>query len=223
MRAIAAGLAAAAALVATPVARADRDRDDGTQPPQQIGAAGFKNINLTGQVKGGGTFQTLFDIDHFEARNNKVWAVGTLHGGSLPSPVQAALPVSNGNGNRGRGGGDDDGGGFGGQGSLLEKHPRTAPASFERSPFQLVVPAQAACPILALNLGPLDLNLLGLTVHLDQVVLNVAAQPGAGNLLGNLLCAVAGLLNGLNLNGLLAGAVANLLNAIAAALAGLGI
>ena len=43
--------------------------------------------------------------------------------------------------------------------------------------------------------GPLDLNLLGLVVHLDQVVLNITAVPGAGNLLGNLLCSVANLLN----------------------------
>ncbi|MEN3340219.1 MAG: hypothetical protein V7647_3895 [Acidobacteriota bacterium] len=54
----------------------------------------------------------------------------------------------------------------------------------------------ASCEILHLVLGPLDLNLLGLTVHLDQVVLDITAVPGAGNLLGNLLCAIAGLLNG---------------------------
>ena len=56
--------------------------------------------------------------------------------------------------------------------------------------------AQVACPILNLVLGPLDLNLLGLRVQLNQVVLNLTAVPGAGNLLGNLLCAVAALLNG---------------------------
>ncbi|GLW27765.1 hypothetical protein [Actinoplanes regularis] len=54
----------------------------------------------------------------------------------------------------------------------------------------------AACTILHLVLGPLDLNLLGLLVHLDRVVLDISAQPGPGNLLGNLLCAIAGLLNG---------------------------
>ena len=54
----------------------------------------------------------------------------------------------------------------------------------------------ATCPILHLTLGPLDLNLLGLTVHLNQVVLDITAISGPGNLLGNLLCAIAGLLNG---------------------------
>jgi hypothetical protein len=53
-----------------------------------------------------------------------------------------------------------------------------------------------ACEILHLELGPLDLNVLGLLVHLDQVVLDISAQPGPGNLLGNLLCQVAGLLDG---------------------------
>lgn len=51
------------------------------------------------------------------------------------------------------------------------------------------------CDILHLELGPLDLNVLGLVVHLDQVVLDIDAQQGPGNLLGNLLCAVAGLLD----------------------------
>jgi hypothetical protein len=55
--------------------------------------------------------------------------------------------------------------------------------------------APGDCNILNLVLGPLDLNLLGLEVHLDQVVLDIIAVPGAGNLLGNLLCAVAGLLD----------------------------
>jgi hypothetical protein len=52
-----------------------------------------------------------------------------------------------------------------------------------------------SCDILHLVLGPLDLDLLGLQVHLDQIVLDIVAQSGAGNLLGNLLCAVAGLLD----------------------------
>jgi hypothetical protein len=58
------------------------------------------------------------------------------------------------------------------------------------------ITALATCDILNLVLGPLDLNLLGLEVHLNQVVLDIVAVSGAGNLLGNLLCAVAGLLDG---------------------------
>ena len=70
------------------------------------------------------------------------------------------------------------------------------------------VAVSASCQILSLTLGPLDLNLLGLMIHLNQVVLNITAVPGAGNLLGNLLCAVANLLNG-------GGAISTLLNNLA--------
>jgi hypothetical protein len=51
------------------------------------------------------------------------------------------------------------------------------------------------CRILELDLGPLNLDLLGLVVDLSAVNLDIVAQSGAGNLLGNLLCAVAGLLD----------------------------
>ena len=77
----------------------------------------------------------------------------------------------------------------------------------------------ASCDILNLVLGPLDLNLLGLTIHLNQVVLDIIAVSGAGNLLGNLLCAVAGLLDG---GGALS-QIAALLNQILAILNGLGV
>ena len=52
------------------------------------------------------------------------------------------------------------------------------------------------CRILDLTLGPLHLDLLGLVVDLNQVHLTITAQQGPGNLLGNLLCAVAHLLDG---------------------------
>lgn len=55
--------------------------------------------------------------------------------------------------------------------------------------------AAASCNILHLVLGPLNLNLLGVTVHLNRVVLDITAHSGSGNLLGNLLCAVAHLLD----------------------------
>jgi hypothetical protein len=62
----------------------------------------------------------------------------------------------------------------------------------------LPVDGSGSCSILHLELGPLDLNLLGLMVHLNQIVLDVSAQSGSGNLLGNLLCAIAGLLDSPN-------------------------
>lgn len=69
-----------------------------------------------------------------------------------------------------------------------------------------------SCEILDLVLGPLDLDLLGLVIQLDTVHLNITAEQGPGNLLGNLLCAVVGLFDGPT--GGPAGALTNLLNRI---------
>jgi hypothetical protein len=73
-------------------------------------------------------------------------------------------------------------------------------------PFTLT----GTCSILDLTLGPLHLDLLGLVVDLNAIHLTITAQSGPGNLLGNLLCAVAGLLDN---GGPLAG-IAILLNQI---------
>jgi hypothetical protein len=77
-------------------------------------------------------------------------------------------------------------------------------------PVTVPVTVTGTCQILHLELGPLDLNLLGLMVHLNQVVLDITAQSGPGNLLGNLLCAVAHLLD----DNAATTALANLLNQI---------
>jgi hypothetical protein len=61
----------------------------------------------------------------------------------------------------------------------------------------------ASCDILNLALGPLDLNLLGLQVELDDcadgpVTVDISARAGAllGDLLGGLLCNLGGAFNG---------------------------
>jgi hypothetical protein len=82
---------------------------------------------------------------------------------------------------------------------------------------------QATCGILDLTLGPLDLDLLGLVVHLDTVHLNITAESGPGNLLGNLLCAVVGLLDpptGGGGLGAILNQIVSLLNQILGALGG---
>jgi hypothetical protein len=74
-----------------------------------------------------------------------------------------------------------------------------------------VAQVTGTCEILHLDIGPIALNLLGLQVNLSEIILDITAQSGAGNLLGNLLCSVAHLLD--NPSGL-----ANLLNQILGAL-----
>jgi hypothetical protein len=76
--------------------------------------------------------------------------------------------------------------------------------------------AQVACPVLTLTLGPLDLNLLGLRVQLNQLNLRITAipspLPGSG-LLGNLLCSLT---NALNPTGLTPSQLTAVLNALLA-------
>lgn len=93
--------------------------------------------------------------------------------------------------------------------SITQTGPATAAKAGQ------AVQAAAVCDILHLVLGPLDLNLLGLRIQLNQVVLDITAITGA--LLGDLLCAISGLLSG----GLL-GQLRDLLNQILGRL-GLGL
>jgi hypothetical protein len=96
----------------------------------------------------------------------------------------------------------------------------TGPGGTPSVPFS-GIPVQAAagsCPILDLTLGPLHLNLLGLVVDLNQVHLTITAQPGPGNLLGNLLCSVANLLNGGGTTTTAVNQIVNLINQILARL-----
>jgi hypothetical protein len=72
---------------------------------------------------------------------------------------------------------------------------------------------QQGCPILNLELGPLDLNILGLRVYLHDcdggpVTIDITAIPGGG-LLGNLLC---GLLFGPDLGGIIGDLLQDFLN-----------
>ena len=73
----------------------------------------------------------------------------------------------------------------------------------------LIGGSTGTCEILDLQIGAISLNLLGLQIDLAPISLVITAESGPGNLLGNLLCAVAGLLDGGSLTDL-----AGLLNRI---------
>ena len=92
------------------------------------------------------------------------------------------------------------------------------PTEFTQTVSLPVISADPSCSLVNLVLGPLHLNVLGLVIDLNQVVLNITAVPGAGNLLGNLLCAVANLLNGGGPLSTLLTQLQTLLNQILAAL-----
>lgn len=61
------------------------------------------------------------------------------------------------------------------------------------APLQVV---SATCDILTLNVGAIHLDLLGLVVDTSPIDVLISAVAAPGNLLGNLLCAVAHLLDG---------------------------
>ena len=122
-------------------------------------------IPVTGTLDDGGTFAGTLDVQRFRARDGALQAIGALTGTLT----------------------DADGNVLG----SVDAVPVTLPVA--ATPVAAL--AAQTCPILHLDLGPLDLNLLGLVVHLDEVVLDLSAEAAPGNLLGNLLCAVTGLLD----------------------------
>ena len=68
----------------------------------------------------------------------------------------------------------------------MQLAPATAAA-----PQALAPVPQGICTVLDLPIGPIDLNLLGLLVHLDRTELRVTADPNGG-ILGSLLCGLSG-------------------------------
>jgi hypothetical protein len=70
------------------------------------------------------------------------------------------------------------------------------PAAVSEQPAAAQLPPiPNACEILNLVIGPITLDLLGLVVRTNRINLRIDAVPGPGNLLGNLLCAITGLLD----------------------------
>jgi hypothetical protein len=88
--------------------------------------------------------------------------------------------------------------------------------TFTNIVLDITNPNPGTCRILDLDIGAIHLDLLGLVVDLAPVHLDIVAQAGPGNLLGNLLCAIAGLLD----SGSPLGNLLNQLNALLGSLLG---
>ena len=124
-----------------------------------------KTVPVTGQAKNGKAFTGTYTIKKFVQRGGKAWAVGTLSG-KLKNRKVTKRGV---------------------------QMPAAVVAPAQAS--QVPVPTPGACQVLNLVLGPINLNLLGLRVATNDIRLLIEAVPGAGNLVGNLLCAITNLLN----------------------------
>jgi len=182
------------------------------QGPGQGQGAGAQNApgqnkGNTFDVTGSGTsdkgavdFTGKFVVSEFKEESGKVVAhgtlSGTLSGAGIDNPVDVpardvAIPVK-----------------------TIEGKSVGSSAVDSGEANDLTIAQAPSCNILHLVLGPLHLDLLGLVVDLNQVLLNITGQTGAGNLLGNLLCALTGILDS---NPPLS-AITQLLNAILAVL-----
>ena len=126
-----------------------------------------RTVNVAG-TKG---FKGKLAIDRFATRKGKMVAIGTLKGTMRKN----------------------------GKTKRVKARTVTVPASLvgagSGAKAAQVPPIPGACQILNLVLGPITLNLLGLVVRTNQINLRIDAVPGAGNLLGNLLCSITNLLN----------------------------
>ena len=110
----------------------------------------------------------VFRVGHLERRQNRVVAFGRI------------TPLSN-------------------PGVHIPFHKRVVGVRTINGIFGFQAPMQVAgptCAILSLVLGPLHLDVLGLVVDLNRVILNITGETGAGKLLGNLLCGLVGILDG---------------------------
>jgi hypothetical protein len=146
-------------------------------PPKTSSLPALKTIPVHGVAKNGKQFNGTYAIQRYVARGHKAYAVGTLKGT------------------------------LGGR--HVTRYNVMMPAKLAGPPATGITGAKTAqvapvCTVLQLQLGPIDLNLLGLRVQLFggtnpavplPVTLLITAVPGNGNLLGNLLCGITGALN----------------------------
>jgi len=149
----------------------------------------LKNIPVAGTLSDGGAFKGKLSITQFGYdQATGLWVSGVLNGTATTADGVAHQDISQ---------------SFSQVHAALTSSGATASVG-AASTFAVT---QATCGILTLNIGAIHLDLLGLVVDLAPVNLNITAVSGAGNLLGNLLCAVAGLLDP---NGLLTGLLSQL-------------
>jgi hypothetical protein len=142
-------------------------------------------------------FTGTYTIERFISKGGKLYSVGTVKGKAGKKKVtkdNVRLPATVAN----------------------ASNPAAAQAA-QVPPLPLPpLPAGNACSILSLDLGPINLNLLGLVVRTNQIQLRIDAVQGPGNLLGNLLCGITGILNPGQLANTPLGQLAQILNALLA-------
>ena len=127
-----------------------------------------KVVKMTAKAKNGKKFTGTYTISRFTQSGGKVYAVGKLKGklkGRTVRKSNVRIPAT------------------------LARHPAAGASQLPPNP------TPGACQILDLVLQPIDLNLLGLHLVTSRIEVLLEAIPGAGALLGNLVCAITGILD----------------------------
>lgn len=145
----------------------------------------LKNIPVTGTLADGGTFKGKVSITEFGYDTaTGLWVSGRINGIARSATDKAPEHINQ---------------SFSTVHATLNETPGAAVAPQTDATLNatsgMAVTPQATCQILFLDIGPIFLDVLGLQVDLSEIVLDITAVSGAGNLLGNLLCAIVGLLD----------------------------
>jgi hypothetical protein len=141
----------------------------GPSEADKPGSQGLQINNVKGTLPGGGTFVGNILIEKFlpeGGSKQRVRVVGTILQGTATTAA--------------------------GEIQSIADEPFSAPATLVSAGSTSTL--ALTCPILFLDIGPIDLNVLGLVVDISEITINVTAIPGGG-LLGNLLCSLANLLD----------------------------
>jgi hypothetical protein len=176
----------------------------------QQSSARSLSLPVTGTAPGNGTFSGAVTINRFAQRNNQIVAVGFVHGvlmrdgRAVGSALgQAVWPVAV---------------RTGGIAAIRGQTPasggirQVADARVVEPAAGFMLAQAQTCPVLDIALGATNVNLLGVDVALAPVGLTLNGESGTP--LGDLVCAVSGLLG--NVAGLV-----NVLNNILGLLTGL--
>jgi hypothetical protein len=149
-------------------------------------------LPIAGSFAGGGTFAGTFSIQKFAVRDGQAVAIGFVRGAATiagtPLGTVLAGPVS------------------------LPVHVEAGGPIVTTAAVGAAVVAQATCQVVHIELGAVNLNVLGLIVTTQPIVLDLSGDTAGP--LGNLVCTLLDLLN--NVVGLV-----DLLNQILGLLTGL--
>lgn len=145
----------------------------------QTAVPGLPLANVTGTLARGGQFAGSVTITRLTARAGELVADGLVSGATIavdlpPSPTPDDVFTA-----------PDGASSFASSTAVTQ--------SFREIPLTLVDPDAGACDLLTVDLGAVFLDQTGVQLDLAPTTLDLATLPRANRPLGNLLCAVASL------------------------------